>query len=86
MTSSNISCVPKSVLAVKWGRLKRAFELYLVAGSVTPELQKRALLLHCAGMPVQDIFKTLPNRGYNYDEAVHALDGYFRPKLNHTYD
>ena len=62
---ANISCVPASdiavdpsALAVKWGRWKRAFGLYLVARGQTPEVQKRALFLHCAGMSVQDIFET----------------------------
>ena len=35
----------------------------MVARGETPEAQKRALLLHCAGMPVQDIFEALPNKG-----------------------
>ena len=87
---ANISCVPASdiavdpsALAVKWGRWKRAFGLYLVARGQTPEVQKRALLLHCAGMSVQDIFETPPNKEVNYDDAARALGGYFRPKLNH---
>ena len=37
-------------------------------------------------MSVEDIVETLPNKGVNYDDAVRALDGYFRPKLNHTYE
>ena len=44
----NIYCVPTfdtagdpSALAVKWGRWKRAFDLYLVARGETPEAQKR---------------------------------------------
>ena len=37
-------------------------------------------------MSVQDIFETLSNKGVNYDDAVRALDGYFRPKVNHTYE
>ena len=55
----------------------------MVARGETPEAQKRELLLHCAGMSVQDILKTLPNKGVNYGDALRALDGYFRPKLNH---
>ena len=47
MASSNISCVPTfdtaddpSSLAVKWGRWKRAFKLYLVARGETAEAKK----------------------------------------------
>ena len=42
----------------------------MVARGETRQAQKRALLSHCAGMPVQDIFETLPNKGVNYDDAV----------------
>ena len=45
--------------------------------------RKEHLLLHCAGMSVQDIFETPPNKEVNYDDAARALGGYFRPKLNH---
>ena len=48
--------------------------------------RKEHLLLHCAGMSVQDIFETPPNKEVNYDDAARALGGYFRPKLNHTYE
>ena len=75
--ASNVSCVPTfdtagdpSALAVKWGRWKRAFELFLVARGETPEARERSLLLHCAGMSVEDIVETLPNKGVNYDDAV----------------
>ena len=42
----------------KWRRWKRAFELFVVGKGVTDNTQKRALLLHCAGIDVQDIFDT----------------------------
>lgn len=75
-----------STLAVQCGRWKRAFELNLVAWGQTPEEHKRALLLNCAGMAVQDIIENLPNKGINYHHTIRALDAYFGPKLkNHTY-
>ncbi|KAK7106395.1 hypothetical protein V1264_017657 [Littorina saxatilis] len=76
---------PSSV-STRWTRWKRGFELFLVARGETPEGQKKALLLHCAGFEVQDTFDTLPERGDSYDEAVAALDAYFKPQQNFTYE
>ena len=38
-------------------------ELFIAASAVTCGTQKRALLLHCAGPNVQNIFGTLSNTG-----------------------
>ena len=48
-----------SQVSVRWQRWKRGFEYYLAARGNTEDGQKRALLLHCAGLDVQDIFETL---------------------------
>ena len=47
----------------------------MVRKGVTDNTQKRALLLHCAGMEVQDIFDTLTDTGEDkdYDKAIEAL-------------
>ena len=60
-----------SALAVKWCRWKRAFELYLAARGETPEAQKRALLLHCAGI-LLSVPAGSPSRGG--DVKVYVLD------------
>ena len=46
-------------LAQSWERWLRSFELFAAGKGVTDYDQKRALLLHCAGMAVQDIYFTL---------------------------
>ena len=62
--------------------------MYLAAHDVKDETRKRALLLHSAGEEVSDIFETLPDRGEEkgYAKAVTALNGYFEPKVNKTYE
>jgi len=50
--------------------------------------RKRALLLYSACEEVSDIFETLPDQGEEKDhaKAVTALNGYFQPKVNKTYE
>ena len=45
-------------------------------------------MLHLAGPDGQDIFLTLPNTGdlKDYRKAVDALNAYFVPKVDTTYD
>lgn len=76
---------PTSV-STRWSRWKRSFELYVAARGDTPDAQKRALLLHCAGLEVQDIFDTLPDTTDTYNSAVAALDKYFKPQQNYTFE
>ena len=80
--------VEPTSIAPRWQRWKRAFELFIVGKGITDKTQKRALLLHCAGMDVQDIFDTLPNNGEDndYDKAIEVLDTYFNPATNVPYE
>ena len=57
-----------------------------VARGNTEDEQKRALLLHCAGLDVQDIFETLNEVGTTYREACTKLDEYFKPAVNSVYE
>ena len=68
----------------RWKRWLRAFELYAAGKGVTDADQKYALLLHTAGMDVQDIFFTLPAGAGDddYEKAVSALNTYFKPQAN----
>ena len=52
-------------------RWKRFFEFFLEAKGITKDTQKHALLLHCAGQDVQDIFVTLSDTGPALDEEMH---------------
>ena len=53
--------------------------------------QRKALLLHCAGPSVQDIFYSLAvpdlvDDQNIYDLAVAALDGHFQPQNNAAFE
>ena len=46
----------------------------------------RALLLHCAGPDVQDIFMHLQDVGTTYKAAMGALNNHFEPKKNVVFE
>ena len=48
--------------------------------------KKRALLLHCAGSEVQDIFETLSDTGTTYADALTKSNDYFTPKKDVTWE
>jgi len=64
------------------------FEMYLAAHDVKDTTSKRALLLYSAGEEVRDIFETFTDQGEekDYAKAFTALNGYFQPKVNKTYE
>ena len=69
-----------------WEQYLKRFEIYIKAANITNDGQKRALLLHVAGMEVQDIFETFADQGTSYAEAVAKLSEYFQPKKNISYE
>ena len=71
-------------LAVRWKRWKRSFNLYLTAKGVTSDKQKVALLLHTAGLELQELHYTLVNEDEDktFADCVKVLDDYFVPKVN----
>ena len=82
-------CTDSSGIAARWERWLRAFELFVEGKGITNHGQKKALLLHTAGMNVQDIFFTLPEEteGTNsYVKAVNALNKHFKPQANVPYE
>ena len=48
-----------SSVGPQWKRWKRAFEFYIVGKGITGSARKKALMLHMAGMEVQDLYETL---------------------------
>ena len=79
---------PLADLGPNLDQWKRGVQYYVIGKGITEGRRKRALLLHCAGTHVQDIFSTLPDTGReaNYDAAVAALDKYFHPLVNKFYE
>ena len=61
--------------------------LLIAVDKADNKIQRRALLLHSAGEAVQEIFETLADTGKakDYEKAVKALNDYFIPKVNSTY-
>ena len=55
-------------IAERWKRWLLAFELYFTGKGVTDDDQKYALLLHTAGMDIQDKFFTLPDGAGDYNK------------------
>ena len=70
-------------IAQRWTRWKRGFKLYLTARGVVQDEQKQALLLHTAGLDVQDIYYSLAGEGEkNYTDTLKLLDDHFLPNKN----
>ncbi|KAK7099536.1 hypothetical protein V1264_003664 [Littorina saxatilis] len=75
-----------SSLSIRWeDDWVDSFEIYAAASGVDSGVQKRALLLHCAGKEVQELFKTFGDTGTTYNAAREKLDAHFKPKKNISY-
>jgi len=78
-------------IGARWKKWRRAFEIFVEGKGVTEPAQKKALLLHCGGMQMQDIFFTFPTIDPQGDEtayivALNQLDHYFTPQVNVPYE
>ncbi|PFX12441.1 Uncharacterized protein K02A2.6 [Stylophora pistillata] len=75
-------------LSQRWKRWKRAFDLYVTRKGVSNDAQKRALLLHVAGMDVEEIYFTLAGDGedVSFQATLQVLDDYFVPKSNFPFE
>lgn len=81
-------------VATRWTKWVRAFELYVEAKGITETKRKKAMLLHCAGLDVQDIYFTLeeqqdPSQDDTDDEYKKSLDiltKHFTPQVNTLYE
>lgn len=76
----------QSALAAKWKKWLRSFNLFILGKGVTDDRQKWALLLHCAGPDVVEIYDTLGVADDDFDEAVNQLTNYFTPKQNYPFE
>lgn len=72
----SISEDPSSV-AARWKKWYGSFEYYIAATGVNQDTQKRALLLHVAGLEVQEVFSTFIATCDNYKDTVEALMAHF---------
>ena len=77
---------PNSV-STRWTRWVNSFKRFATAAGCVQNAQKRELLLHCAGPDVQDIFEMLTEGDLNtFETALAALNGYFTPHRNTSYN
>ena len=53
-----------SSVGTRWKRWKKGFQYYMDARGIMQEKQAKALLLHSAGMDVQNIFEDLTDLGH----------------------
>ena len=88
---SQFDCTESSNLGPRWTKWLRAFELFADGKGIKDKAQKRALLLHTAGMGVQDIYFTLtevtPEEDDNpYTITVKTLNAYMTPHTNYQYE
>ena len=47
-------------IGLRWKKLRKAFGYIIVAKGIVNDDQTKALLLHCVGMDVQEVFDMLP--------------------------
>ncbi|KAK7116842.1 hypothetical protein V1264_002453 [Littorina saxatilis] len=96
----NIPCVsvfdPKgepSLVSARWERWGKSFNIYLVALGDVAGARKKALLLHCGGSELQEIFETFEFAGddvtpdnCSYAQALEALNKHFGAQRNDTFE
>ncbi|XP_057298881.1 uncharacterized protein K02A2.6-like [Hydractinia symbiolongicarpus] len=87
---SNIPCVEPFIieetsvnLDKKWIVWKDDLELLLTASGNTQEAQKKALILHCGGRDLREVYRTLKADTDTYADVIQKLDTYFKPKNKH---
>ena len=72
----------------RWKKWLARFENLIVGMGIQEAKQKHALLLHCSGPKVDEIFDTLEDTGEDkdYKKAVEKLTVHFNPQVNTTYE
>lgn len=76
-------------IGTRWTRWVRSFTLFVTGKGIADPEQKKALLLHTAGVDVQDVYFSLPNidrepEGTDtvYDVTLAILNDHFKPRVN----
>ena len=75
--------------AERWRRWKRSFDLYIAGQDIDDATRKHSLLLHYAGMNVQDLFETLTEPAQpedRYAKTIAMLDGQFQVAKNTPFE
>ena len=72
--------------AQRWEKWVKSFQYFFISSNINNNEKKRALLLHLIGPESQEIFDTLPDTGNTFEEALTALEDYFKVKKNVPYE
>ena len=81
-----------TTVGARWKKWKRSFELFASGKGSTNAAQNKALLLHCGGPQMQDVYFTFPparqpgERETVYTVAIEQLHQYFTPQVNVPYE
>ena len=84
-----------TAVAPCWKKWKKAFKYYILAKGITNSNRKKGLILHCAGIEVQELFETLQDPGAvegendradEYQIVLRTLDTHFSTQLNEPYE
>ena len=80
-----------SRLATTWTKWLTSFDIYITAAGITDAARKKALLLHCGGEGLQEIFSTLTIEAADannddFKRATDALTAHFAPKKNKRFE
>ena len=68
-----------TAMAPRWKKWRKSFEYFVVGKGVRDDEQKKALLLHCAGTDVQELYDTLPDPPQAPAAAAAVGDGDAQP-------
>ena len=63
-----------------------SFEIFVLDGGISDNVQRRALLLYCGGTEIQDVFCTLWNTGTTYEQAKVKPDFHSHTKKDVTWE
>lgn len=86
-------------VGVRWQKWIKRFNNFLTASGITCDERKEALLLHCIGEDIFDLFSSLPEPPQQtdpitnnaiqlskYDKAILKLNKHFSPQVNMEYE
>lgn len=80
-----------TTVSARWQKWHRSFEIYCTGNGVTDNEQRKALLLHCGGVQLQDVYFTFEPRQPGDGETEYSVvkkqfNDYFVPQENVPYE
>ena len=81
-----------SIVAARWERWRKSFKFYIAALGTVTDARQKALLLHCGGQDIQDIFELfdwaddVTSDTATYDQTLAKFDAHFAIHRNDTFE